>query len=222
MSVAILLVCCLAVSVSCQSLTSEPPRCCQPRQWRGILGGVGSNVYPLTGNVVPVDSYTFMTYDYDRKKIGLEVHFRLHNNTERVVQSLLDFGTDQMFLYEDGKCTVAKIGEPIQEPCVPASARFLSTSVFGYGAEMLNVNTWEIGTPGSGNVVKRSYTAGACIPVMEASYGTHNGASMNLVQLVGNFTLGAGDPRVLDTPSGAGCTYVNSKGPVYGRRAVFV
>merc|ERR1711874_908113 len=197
-----LIVCCMAAAAHGQTVTPEPARCCQPRQWQGVLYGVGSNVYSLTGNVVPVDTYTYMAYDYDRKKIGLETHFRQANNTERIVRSLLDYGTDTMYLSEEGKCTIAKIGEGMQEPCVPDNAKFISTGVMGYGNELVTVNTWEIGMPGSsGNVIKRSYTNDACIPFAEATYGTYNGASSNLVQLVANFSPSHRRPKCTEPPS---------------------
>merc|ERR1719210_389438 len=218
---AILTVLMMSVISGVMSQASEPARCCQPVQWEARLPGVGGAVMPGERFPQPIDTYTAMTYDYPRRRIALTVAMRPVNASAqpRKVHTVFDYNTDRMFVVEDGKCTISTIGEKMQEPCVPASAKFLSTRKLGYGLMSMNINAWEVVE--NGQVFKRAYTADGCIPFAEDVYGIHNGARYHLAQVVEDFRPGVAEPKVLDLPALDTCVVSPGQGPIYGKRAIF-
>merc|ERR1711963_723517 len=113
----------------------EPNKCCVDKTFMGQVSAVGGTYYPITGNVQFEDSYTFFAYDYYNKVVGAEFHLRLKNGSEQVTRSLLDYNTDTQYITTDNtSCVMTKIGMPMEDPCVPAGARYLGASKVGYGA----------------------------------------------------------------------------------------
>merc|ERR1711879_397105 len=71
--------------------------------------------------------------------------------------TLFDYSADQMYLYENGKCTIAKIGQPMQEPCVSNDAKFQGSGVMGYGQQQLPLNGWKYTRPGTDIVIRFAF-----------------------------------------------------------------
>jgi len=195
----------VAMVTLAQAQDAEPNKCCFDKTFTGQVGAVGGTYYPITGNVQFEDSYTYFAYDYYNKVVGVEYHLRLPNGTEQVTRSLLDYNTDTQYVTTDNTtCVSTKIGMPMEEPCIPADAKYLGAAKVGYGNEALTLWSWEHKVPNTDIVYKRSFTS-SCVPVLSAYYGTVNGTPKNSFQVYSGYTPGipADVAATLKAPTGA-------------------
>jgi len=180
----------VAMATAAWGQDAEPNKCCVDKTFMGQVSAVGGTYYPITGNVQFEDSYTFFAYDYYNKVVGAEFHLRLKNGSEQVTRSLLDYNTDTQYITTDNtSCVMTKIGMPMEDPCVPAGARYLGASKVGYGAESMTLWSWEYQIPNTDILYKRAFTS-SCVPVISAYYGTVNGTPKNSFQMYSGYNPG--------------------------------
>ncbi|KAK3794394.1 hypothetical protein RRG08_061061 [Elysia crispata] len=199
----------VSVCVAQTAQLMEPKKCCLDRQFTVAIGEIGGKSYPITGNSVFMDGVTYVAYDFYKGMIGSETHMKQPDGSDKVTKSLLDYNTNRLYLTENGVCTILNITEPLEDPCLPDSATYMGSAMFGYGTESLEVNTWEF-ERASGNskvLIRRSYTKTTCVPVVEAYYGTVDGASTEVTHFFVNFKPGVDNPSDLEAPSASAQAY---------------
>jgi len=193
---------------------AEPPKCCVDRQFTGQMSEISGTHFPITGDSVFEDSYTFFAYDYYRKKAGVEHHLRLANGTEKVTKSLMDYNQGMLFVDTgNNTCYAEKILIPMEQPCIPADAVFLGESTLGYASESIKTLSWEYRPANSDIVYKRMFTKDGCVPIASAYYGTVNGVPKNSIQIFSNYSPGIPDPKILDTSVDPAYCYMKDSAP---------
>ncbi|ESO84138.1 hypothetical protein LOTGIDRAFT_229628 [Lottia gigantea] len=191
------------------STAQDPPRCCIDKEFEAYLDEAGSFVSAQDKEFHPLKGYTTVAYDYYAKKMALRVHNTFENGTEIAGTLIFDYENKLEYAIYNRKCTIHKYPLQMREPCIPDNATYEGKLTMGYGAHVLQLNTWKYIQPKTHFPVKLSVSVDGCVPVVESIYMTGSKSKSEIVYIISNFHAGIKNRKRFTIPNS--CHGVNVK-----------